>query len=170
MAFHPLETETIEDFHAAREIGQEWNGSPLRDLVRTAPSTKGSFARTIVSRLAAAAGVEFRSVPGRVGSRRRVGNVVCEIKFSTEDPARFQQVRPPSDGYDYLIGIGAHPNDLVDWIIPGAAVETLIAEGEISYQHAETSLWFFPQTMGTDAFSCYRMDAAGAIERLGSFV
>ena len=63
----------------------------------------------MVQRLAAAAGVSFDHIAGQTGSRVRVGSAACEIKFSTEDPPRFQQVRPPSDGYDYLIGIGAIP-------------------------------------------------------------
>jgi hypothetical protein len=94
---------------------------------------------------------------------------VCEIKFSTEDPARFQQVRPPSDGYDYLIAIGAHPRDLVYWVIPAADVGKLIDDGDMTYQHAEESLWFFPEATGTDAFASYRMDSDGVIAKLSSF-
>ena len=169
MTFHSLETETIEDFHASRELGPEWIDSKIRDLVPTAPSTKASFARKLIARLAEAAGVEFRSVQGRVGSRRRIGRQVCEIKFSTEDPARFQQVRPPSDSYDYLIGIGAHPQDFVYWVIPAADVQSLIEQDQITYQHAETSLWFFPEATGIDAFSPYRLDAQGVTEKLSSF-
>jgi hypothetical protein len=169
VTFHSLETETIDDFHASRQLGPEWIDSKLRDLVPTAPSTKASFARKLIARLAEEAGVEFRSVEGRVGSRRRIGRAVCEIKFSTEDPARFQQVRPPSDGYDYLIGVGAHPKDFVYWVIPAAEVQSLIEQREITYQHAETSLWFFPEATGTDPFSPYRLDAQAVIKKLGSF-
>lgn len=169
MTIHPLEAEVIEHFQGSREIGPEWDGSALRELLPTAPSTKASFARKVGARLASEAGVEFRSLQGRAGSRRRVGSAVCEIKFSTEDPARFQQVRPPSDGYDYLIGIGAHPQDLVYWVIPAADVQSLIEQDEIIYQHAETSLWFFPEATGIDAFSPYRMDAQAVIEKLSSF-
>jgi len=169
MTFHHLESQTIEQFHALRRIGPEWDDSPLRDLLPTAPATKASFARNLMAQLAEEAGVEFRSVQGRSGSRRRIGSAVCEIKFSTEDPARFQQVRPPSDGYDYLIGIGAHPRDFVYWIIPAAAVQSLIEHCEITYQHAKDSLWFFPETTGTDPFSPYRSDAQAVVETLSSF-
>lgn len=116
MTFHPLEHEIIAGFDASRPIGSEWKDSPLIELVAAAPATKGRFAREIIERLAAAADVPFGHVPGHTGGRVRVGSVACEIKFSTEDPPRFQQVRPPADGYDYLIGIGAHPQDLVYWV------------------------------------------------------
>jgi hypothetical protein len=169
MAFHPLEDEVISGFGAAREIGVEWRGSPLRDLVTAAPSTKGRFAREIVSRLAEAAGMPLSSIPGSAGSRRRVGTRVCEIKFSTEDPPRFQQVRPPGDAYDWLIGIGAHPHDLVYWCIPADEVQALIDQGAIAYQHANTSLWFFPSTVDEDEFSSYRTDAAGVVARFRTF-
>ena len=169
MTFHPLEDEVINGFDASRDIGAEWQTSPLRDLVTAAPSTKGRFAREVIGRLAAAAGVSFASVAGSAGSRRRVGATVCEIKLSTEDPPRFQQVRPPGDAYDCLIGIGAHPHDLVYWVIPADDVQSLIDEGAIGYQHADTSLWFFPQTVDEDEFSPYRADAAGVVGHFRTF-
>lgn len=169
MAFDPLEDEVISGFDASREVGAEWEGSPLKELVAAAPSTKGRFAREIIARLAAAAGMSFSSVAGAAGSRRRVGTIVCEIKLSTEDPPRFQQVRPPHDAYDCLIGIGAHPHDLVYWVIPAEDVQTLIDRGAIGYQHADTSLWFFPHTVDDDEYSAYRTDAAGVVERFKAF-
>jgi hypothetical protein len=169
VAFHQLETEVIAAFRASRPIGAEWDDSPLRSLLPTAPATKASFARRIIERLAAEAGVSVNSLPGRAGSRRKIGNSVCEIKFSTEDPARFQQVRPPTEGYDHLIAIGAHPRDLVYWVIPAADVLKLIDEGHITYQHAEDSLWFFPEAAGNDPFASYRTDADGVIAAFASF-
>lgn len=169
MTFHNLEAESIAAFHASREIGPVWDGSELRDLLLTAPTTKASFARKLIERLAKAAGVGVQSVPGRVGSRRRIGRCVCEMKFSTEDPARFQQVRPPSDGYEYLIGIGAHPKDFVYWLLPHADVQGLIDDGDIYYQHADTSLWFRPETVEIDRFSSYRMDAGELIDAFRAF-
>lgn len=169
MTFHPLEIETINDFSGARELGPEWSESPLYELVLSASSTKGAFARKVIASLATEAAVDFGAVPGRTGGRRRVGKMVCEIMFSTELPARFQQVRPPSDGYDYLIGIGAHPDSLVYWLIPAADVESLIEQGEISIQHASTSLWFFPHATQPDAFSPFRMKADDVIDALRSF-
>jgi hypothetical protein len=169
MAFHPLEIETIDDFSGARELGSEWTGSPLYELVLAASSTKSAFARNVVASLATEAGVDFAGVPGRTGGRRKAGKMVCEIKFSTELPARFQQVRPPDDGYDYLLGIGAHPDSLVYWLIPAADVEALIEQKEISVQHASTSLWFFPHATQPDAFSPFRMNAEGLIDALRSF-
>ena len=147
----------------------EWTGSPLHELVLAASSTKAAFARNVVASLATEAGVTFAAVPGRTGGRRRVGRMVCEIKFSTELPARFQQVRPPDDGYDNLLGIGAHPDSLVYWLIPAADVRALIEQKEISAQHADTSLWFFPHATQSDAFSPFRMNAEGLIDALRSF-
>jgi hypothetical protein len=165
VTFHPLEDEIISGFDSSRPISSEWENSPLKDLVVAAPATKGRFAREIIEQLAAAADVTFGHVRGHTGSRVRVGSAACEIKFSTEDPARFQQVRLPSDGYDYLIGIGAHPRDLVYWLIPADDVQKLIDEEWISYQHAETSLWFFPDTTDADAFAPYRMRAEEVIAK-----
>jgi hypothetical protein len=169
MTFHPLEIEIIDDFSGARDLGPEWAESRLHELILAASGTKSAFARNVVASLAAAAGVDFAGVPGRTGGRRRVGRMVCEIKFSSELPARFQQVRPPDDGYEYLLGVGAHPDSLVYWLIPAGDVEALIERGEISYQHATTSLWFFPHATQSDAFSPFRMDAPGLIDALRSF-
>jgi hypothetical protein len=104
----------------------------------------------------------FQDIP-EVGSK--LARLLARLSFSTEDPPRFQQVRLPSDGYDYLIGIGAHPQDLVYWVIPAEDVRKLIDEGWISHQHAETSLWFFPQTSDSDPFAPYRMSAEGVVTR-----
>ncbi len=169
MTFHPLELDNIADYSNARELGPEWTKSPLHELILAASSTKSAFARHVVASLATEAGVRFAGVPGRSGGRRRVGRMVCEIKFSTELPARFQQVRPPEEGYDYLLGIGAHPDALVYWLIPAADVKDLIARKEISEQHASTSLWFFPNAMQPDAFSPFRMNAEGVIDGFRSF-
>jgi len=167
--FQEVESDVIASFNATRELGREWDGSPLRDLVLAAPSTKGRFAREIVGRLAAAAGVPFTNVAGTYGNRRRVGSKVCEIKLSTEDSARFQQVRPPVGAYDYLLGLGVHPHDLVYWVIPADDVQRFIDDGIIEYQHADTSLWFFPATVDDDDFSAYRTNAEGVIELFKSF-
>lgn len=169
VTFHPLETDNIDDYSGARELGDEWTDSPLKPLVLAASSTKSAFARHLIASLATEASVDFAGVPGRTGGRRRVGSMICEIKFSTELPARFQQVRPPDDGYDYLLCVGARPEALVYWLIPAADVEALIEQEEISFQHATTSLWFFPDATAQDAFSPFRMSADGLIEQLRSF-
>jgi hypothetical protein len=121
MTFHPLEIDTIDDYSGVRELGPEWTESPLHELVLAASSTKSAFARHVVASLATEAGVDFAGVPGRTGGRRKVGRMAVEIKFSTELPARFQQVRPPDDGYTG----GVEPATF------GAAAETrsLRAEG-----------------------------------------
>jgi hypothetical protein len=166
VAFTKIEKEVLDSFYTTRRIGPEWDDSALRDLLPAAPSTKASFARHLVDRLAAAAEVEFKSVSGRSGGRRQIVNSVCEIKFSTEDPPRFQQVRLPDDGYDYLLGIGAHPKDFVYWLIPARDLQELIDEGELSYQHAETSLWCFPETVADDSFAAFRMREKALIAAL----
>jgi hypothetical protein len=100
-----------------------------------------------------------------------VGTAVCEIKFSTENPARFQQVRPPDDGsgYHYLIGIAAQPDRFKYWVIPARDVFRLIDAGAITPQHANTSLWFYPQLDSSDDFAPFRYDRVGFTEQLRAF-
>src|SRR5438128_2472163 len=120
MTFDPAELEAIQEFDASpRELG-EWRRSPLRPVVEAPPTSKGRFVRALIRRLGQEAGLPITRVPGRRGSRFRIGGAACELKFSTEDPPRFQQVRPPDDGYDYLLAVAARPDRLVYWLIPAA--------------------------------------------------
>ena len=83
-----------------------------------------------------------------------------------EDPPRFQQVRPPQDGYDFLIGVAVRPDGVVYWVIAATDVEQLFKDNQITVQAAESSRWFFPELTGTDAFSPYRSNATEFVTRL----
>jgi len=120
----------------------------------------------LIERLGQEAGVSVARVPGRRGSRFTVGRAVCELKFSTEEPPRFQQVRPPTDGYEYLIGIGARPDRFCYWFMAAEDVTRMIADGLIAFQHAKTSCWFFPSATRRDEFSRFRHDTKGVIKKL----
>jgi hypothetical protein len=83
------------------------------------------------------------------------------VKFSTEDPPRFQPVRDPraagGSRYDYLVCISGRPHGLVYWVIPAAALGTLMDEGHVTVQHAMSDTkWFLPSRVATDAFSGFR--------------
>jgi hypothetical protein len=168
VTFDPAELETIKRFRVGPREQPEWRDSPLRPVVVAAPTSKGRFARTLIERLGQEAGVSVARVPGRRGSRFKVGSAVCELKFSTEDPPRFQQVRPPADGYDYLVGIAARPDRLVYWFMAAEDVTQLMEDGSIAFQHAETSRWFFPRVTGRDEFSSFRHNAKGLVNKLRS--
>ena len=165
MTFAPTERSVITEF-PQDPTRLDWRGTDVEFLLGLAPAAKGSFACLLVKRLAEAAGVPFGRLPGRVGSRVRVGQSRCEIKFSTEDPARFQQVRPPADGYDYLIGIAVRPQGIWYWLISASDVARLFDDDEIKAQAAESSRWFFPKLSGTDVFSPYRSNAADFVRNL----
>lgn len=171
MAFDQIERRTIGAFSADAMGDAQWERSDLRVLVSASPQTKGSFVRRLVQDLAATAGVEVRPIPGRRGNRRRVGKVVCEIKFSMESPARFQQVRPPDNGggYQYLVGIAAQPDRMVYWVIPADDVAELFANDAITFQHGEDSRWFRAQLDGSDDFAPYRYDRRGFVDQLRVF-
>lgn len=84
-----------------------------------------------------------------------------------EDTGRFQQVRPPAYGYDFLIAVGAHPNMFIYWFLPAAEIEMLMADDSIFGQHADDSRWFFPDPISDDdPFSPWRQDTAGLIAQL----
>jgi hypothetical protein len=95
---------------------------------------------------------------------RQIGSSHCEIKFSTEDPPGFQQVRNPrlSSGeqkYDHLICVSGRPHGLVYWLIPASAVGTLMDEEAITIQHAMSDTkWFLPSRTDSDVFSAFRFD------------
>jgi hypothetical protein len=171
VAFEEVERETIVDFEAQVNAARpEWADSDLAFLVNTAPATKGRFARNLLQALAEAADAEVFAVRERAGNRRQIGNVVVEMKFSMEDPPRFQQVRPPEGEYDHLIGVCVRPHAITYWLIPGADVARLIDEDEISFQHAEDSRWFFPSLTADDAFSSFRSRASEFVQRLREIV
>jgi hypothetical protein len=164
VSFSPIESRAITEFRDHARDAQAWEESPVRYLIPTAPSTKGLFARRLVEQLANEAGVPFASVSGRIGNRRRVGRAVCEIKFSMECPARFQQVRIPSNSYDYLVGICVRPSLFRYWLIPASDITRLFEDEQITFQHAENSRWFRAHPEQDDAFSEFRFTQKGIVE------
>lgn len=101
-----------------------------------------------------------------------VGGCRYEVKFSTEDPPRFQQVRDPrrDDGgfaYDGLVCISGRPDGLVYWLIPAGDVANLMDAGKIIVQHAQsTTKWFLPSGRERDVFAAYRHDVASFSDAL----
>ncbi len=166
MSFSPIERQAIIEFRDHARDAQVWEDSPVRYLLPTAPSTKGLFARRLIEQMANKAGVPFASVSGRVGNRHRVGKAVCEIKFSMESPARFQQVRPPANSYDYLVGICVRPSIFRYWLIPANDVTRLFEDEQITFQHAENSRWFRAHPEDVDAFSEFRFTQNGFVDAL----
>ncbi len=169
MSFSQIELKAITDFRGHARDAQAWDESDARYLIGTAPSTKGLFARRLIEQIASEAGISSGSVPGRVGSRRRVGKVVCEIKFSMESPARFQQVRPPSNTYDHLVGICVRPSMVRYWLIPASDVSQLFANEQITFQHADDSRWFRAEPEKHDAFSAFRFAQREFVRALARF-
>lgn len=141
-------------------------GSPLAFVIHLAPRTRGKLGEHLVAKVAANLGV--RTAPS--GSAdfdlqvlRRSGPTRVEVKFSTEERPRFQQVRDPRrDGaskYDTLLCASGRPEDLVYWVIESDEVAALIDSGAITVQHQDSRThWFYPLRSGTDAFSPYRCD------------
>ena len=166
MSFSSIERKAITEFRAKVPDVQDWESSDAEYLRPAAPSTKGVFARQLIRRLAAEADVPVASVPGRVGNRRRIGNAICEIKFSMESPARFQQVRPPSNDYQYLVGICVRPSYIRYWLIPASDVTRLCEDDQITFQHAEGSRWFRAEPEQDDAFSGFRSVQKDFVEAL----
>lgn len=166
LSFDPVELETINAFQRQMLERRAWpDTSELGFLVPAAPSTKGRFARSLIEALAAEAAISHQRVQG---NRCRVGDAVCEIKFSMESPGRFQQVRPPEDNYDYLLCIAAQHDRLRYWLIPAADVAMLIDEELIAFQHADTSRWFRAELIQDDAFSPYRCEKGELVEKLAA--
>ncbi len=95
-----------------------------------------------------------------------------EVKFSTEDPPRFQQVRDPrlEDGtlkYDFLLGISARPEGLVYWRFRAEEVGRLMDAGSIIVQHAMgDTKWFRPSRTVADVFAECRLPFADLLSAL----
>jgi len=107
---------------------------------------------------------------------RRTDGTRVEVKCSTERARRrFQQVREPrpdeANGrwrYDCLVCVGVSPDDLTFWYIDGREVASLIDEGIIEVQHADSETnWFFPNEDYTNCpFRQYVVTRAELVERI----
>ena len=136
-----------------------------------APRTRGKLGELLLDRLAVRAGMTTGAAES-VAYDRRVGRARCEMKFSTEDPPRFQQVRDPRlpDGqwkYDHLVCVSGRPHGVVYWLIPAQALAGLMDEGHITVQHAMSDTkWFLPSRTESDVYSSFRYTYEGFIEAL----
>lgn len=111
--------------------------------------------------------------PESVAYDVRVGQARCEVKFSTEDPPRFQQVRDPRDAgatkYDYLVCISGRPHGLVYWLIPAEALGGLMDDLYVTVQHAMSDTkWFLPSRLESDVFAGFRFVYEDFVKALAS--
>jgi hypothetical protein len=138
-----------------------------------APRTRGKLGEMLLARFAGQVGLTTAK-SGSADYDVRVGNARFEVKFSTEDPPRFQQVRDPRlhDGslkYDYIACISARPHGLIYWLIPAMALGQLMDEGHVTVQHAMSDTkWFLPSRTDSDTFAGFRYPYEGFLQALKS--
>lgn len=161
LEFSPGEIHALAELRGTLRQVAEWPpDSPLSFVLMLAPRTRGKLGELLLKRLAEDAGLPTSKAES-VAYDIRIGTVRCEVKFSTEDPARFQQVRDPREidalKYDYLVSISGRPHGLVYWLMPARVVGDLMDQGQITVQHAMSDTkWFFAARTGLDAFSNFR--------------
>jgi hypothetical protein len=159
--FSPGEVRALTELRGTLRQVAEWPpDSPLSFVLSLAPRTRGKLGEMLLQAIAQEAGLTVGKAES-VAYDVRVGQSRCEVKFSTEDPPRFQQVRDPRspDGerYDFLVCISGRPHGLVYWLIPAAALGELMDGGHITVQHAMSDTkWFLPSRTETDTFASFR--------------
>jgi hypothetical protein len=170
--FSPEEVEALRELRTVLRQVAEWPPeSPLSFVLLLAPRTRGKLGELLLDRLATAADLPTGAATS-VAYDRGIGSARCEVKFSTEDPPRFQQVRDPRlpEGqlkYDYLVCISVRAHGLVYWLIPARVVGELMDAGQITVQHAMSDTkWFLPSRTESDAFSSFRYLYEDFIEAL----
>jgi hypothetical protein len=172
--FSPGELDALTELRATLRQVEEWPpDSPAIFVLRLASRTRGVLGEKLLIRFATHAGLTARK-SGSAAYDVDIGELRCEVKFSTEDPPRFQQVRHPKPWdalkYDYLVCISLRPDNLVYWLIPAPVVVTLIEQGHIPVQHADsTTRWFRPSRTTGDVFSDYRSSYTGLLEAFKAF-
>jgi hypothetical protein len=172
MDFAAGEREALIELRQTLKQIAEWPPeSPVSFVLMLAPRTRGKLGEMLLARFAAQAGLvvsKAESVAYDVG----VGTARCEVKFSTEDPPRFQQVRDPRlpDGslkYDYIVCLSARPHGMVYWLVPAPALGQLMDDGHVTVQHAMSDTkWFLPSRTATDVYSGFRYAYEELIEAL----
>lgn len=162
LEFADGEAEALAELRGSLKQIAEWPvESPLSFVLMLAPRTRGKLGELLLAKIGENAGMPIGR-PESVAYDVRVGDLRCEVKFSTEDPPRFQQVRDPRepDGsvkYDFLVCISGRPHGLVYWLIPASALGTLMDEGHITVQHAMSDTkWFLPSRTSSDVYSGFR--------------
>jgi hypothetical protein len=166
------EVALLAELRASLKQVAEWPPeSPLSFVLMLASRTRGKLGEMLVDGIAQRAGMSTAKASA-VDYDRQIGSSHCEIKFSTEDPPRFQQVRDPrlssdEQKYDHLICVSGRPHGLVYWLIPASAVGTLMDEEAITIQHAMSDTkWFLPSRTDSDVFSAFRFDYEDFVEAL----
>jgi len=172
MAFSDVELAALADLRVSLPAISEWPPeNPLSFVLMLAPRTKGKLGEALLERLGLAAGATVGPAES-VAYDKTVGGLRYEVKFSTEDPPRFQQVRDPrlderALKYDFLVGISARPEGLVYWRIPAADVGALMDTGAITVQHAMSDTkWFTPSRTDSDACTPFRLTCAELVAAL----
>jgi hypothetical protein len=160
--FSSGEVKALAELRATLRQVAEWPPeSPLSFVLMLAPRTRGKLGEMLLRQIATDAGLTVGKAES-VAYDVRVGTLRCEVKFSTEDPPRFQQVRDPRVGdgsakYDYLVCVSGRPHGLVYWLIPAEALGSLMDDGYITVQHAMSDTkWFLPSRTASDAFAAFR--------------
>lgn len=162
LEFSAGEIRALSELRGTLRQVAEWPPeSPLSFVLSLAPRTRGKLGEMLLRLIAQDAGLRTANAES-VAYDARIGDMRCEVKFSTEDPPRFQQVRDPrlddaSTKYDYLVCISGRPHGLVYWLIPAAVLGTLMDQGHIIVQHAMSDTkWFLPSRTDSDAFASFR--------------
>lgn len=160
--FSEGEVKALGDLRSSLKQVAEWPpDSPLSFVLMLAPRTRGKLGELLLAAIATDAGITISKAES-VAYDVLIASARCEVKFSTEDPPRFQQVRDPrADGktkYDYLACISGRPHGLVYWLIPAEALGALMDDGHITIQHAMSDTkWFLPSRTASDVFSSFRL-------------
>ncbi|MBA3422297.1 MAG: hypothetical protein H0U12_10500 [Thermoleophilaceae bacterium] len=166
------EVEALGDLRGTLRQIAEWPpDNPLSFVLMLAPRTRGKLGELLLDRYAVQAGLPTERAES-VAYDRQVGRARCEVKFSTEDPPRFQQVRDPRlpNGtlkYDYLVCISARPHGLIYWLVPAQSLGELMDAGCVTVQHAMSDTkWFLPSRIESDPFSGMRHGYEDFLEAL----
>ncbi|MGI9089667.1 MAG: hypothetical protein ACR2GG_01040 [Gemmatimonadaceae bacterium] len=174
--FSPGEVKALSELRGSLKQVAEWPpDSPLSFVLLLAPRTRGKLGEMLLRHIAEEAGL--RAVKAEsVAYDVQIGAARCEVKFSTEDPPRFQQVRDPrlesgTTKYDYLVGISGRPHGLVYWLIPASALGGLMDDGHIIIQHAMSDTkWFHPSRIDSDVFASFRFVYEDFVQALSETV
>ncbi|MDQ3678520.1 MAG: hypothetical protein M3401_17275 [Actinomycetota bacterium] len=159
--FSAGEVRALADLRASLKQVAEWPpDSPLSFVLMLAPRTRGKLGEMLLAQIAREAGLTVGKAES-VAYDVQIGKARCEVKFSTEDPPRFQQVRDPRKTnptkYDYLVCISGRPHGLVYWLIPAEALGGLMDDGSVTVQHAMSDTkWFLPSRVESDVFAGFR--------------
>lgn len=159
--FSDGEVQALTDLRSSLKQMAEWPpDSPLSFVLMLAPRTRGKLGEMLLAQIGRDAGLTVGKAES-VAYDVRLGSARCEVKFSTEDPPRFQQVRDPREQgsvrYDYLVCISGRPHGLVYWLIPAEELGGLMDNGYITVQHAMSDTkWFLPSRTASDWFSGFR--------------